>query len=123
MVNFTSRAWWAGRAAVVTMAATAGFIGALGAPAVAAAQGPITGPDINGQCSLQYPAGGGYQQGSAYIAPPGDAYSWRCRQSADTPGGATITDLAVDLGAFCASHGAGRPSAANVAEPASWSCT
>lgn len=122
-VNSSRTVWTNWRVAAITITVSAGAVGVLGAPGVAAAQGPITAPDINGQCASQYPAGGGYQQGSAYVAPPGDAYSWRCRQSTDAAGGATITDLAVDLGAFCTGHGGGRPSAANVADPSSWSCT
>jgi hypothetical protein len=44
------------------------------------------------------------------MRPADPCSSWRRRQSADPPVAAAITDLALDLGAYCASHGSGRPS-------------
>lgn len=64
---------------------------------------------IQQQCAAQYPAGGGYLAGSAYLASPGDAYAWRCRQQRDSPSSGVFTDLAVNLGAICDAHGGGRP--------------
>jgi len=75
----------------------------------------------NAQCAFQYPADEVFQEGSAYVVAPGDAYSWRCQRVAKTPGGGAIADLGVDLANFCARRGA--TAAINDAGNAySWSC-
>jgi hypothetical protein len=121
-VSSAVRRYAALRGGLIAAVVAAGFVGVMGSTTVAWAQGPIADSDIDGQCGSQYPAGGGYLKGVAYLAPPGDAYSWRCRQAAVSDSGVTITDLAVDLGALCATYGGGRPSAALVTDPSSWSC-
>lgn len=76
---------------------------------------------IQQQCAAQYPAGGGYLAGSAYLASPGDAYSWRCRQQRESSNSGVFTDLAVDFGAICDAHGGGRPQPGT--GPYDWTCS
>lgn len=101
----------------VTATAALGF----GVP-VASAQG-FTDSQIGRQCEVQYPAGAGYTAGVAYLAPPGSASSWRCKQVSDPPGGGAITDLAVDLNAYCQQFGGGgMASASNAADASTLTC-
>lgn len=101
-----------------TTAVALGF----GAP-VANAQG-FTDLEIGRQCEVQYPASAGYRAGVAYLAPPGSASSWRCKQVTDPPGGGAITDLAVDLNAYCQRFGGGgMASASNAADASTLTCT
>jgi hypothetical protein len=51
---------------------------------------------VRERCRAQYQAGAGYSEGIPYLAPPGDSYSWRCKQVSLSGGGA-ITDLPVNL--------------------------
>lgn len=83
----------------------------------------LTDREIGLQCAVQYPGGAGYSDGVAYLAPPGNANSWRCKQVSDPPGGGAITDLAVDLGASCRQFaGGGAPWASDGADAFSWTC-
>jgi len=106
----------------MVVATAAGASGALLGPAAASnAQGGAITPDlIQQQCAIQYPAGGNYRAGTAYLASPNDPYSWRCRQQSNSSTSGVFTDLAVDLGAICATHGGGRPQAGD--GPYNWTC-
>ncbi len=79
----------------MTVGAVVLGISAFVAAPISKAQDDVAGK-VGQQCRDQYPAGGGYSEGIAYLAPPGDVYSWRCKQVSPSGGGA-ITDLPVDL--------------------------
>lgn len=100
---------------------TAG-VGTLSMPALANAQSGIDDTAIEQQCQVQYPGGNGYEKGSHYLAAPGDPYSWRCRQRGTSTSSGVFTDLAVDLGAICASRGEGPPQPPNNGDPRGWTC-
>ena len=105
----------------MTVAAVAVVCAFVGLAPTSSAGGAITDESIQQQCAAQYPPGGGYLAGSAYLASPGDAYSWRCRQQRESSNSGVFTDLAVDLGAICDVHGGGRPQPG--AGPYDWTCS
>lgn len=70
-------------------------------------------------CQAQYPANGNFDVGHAYLVAPGDASSWRCKQTSTLPGGGAISSLPVDVFGYCAQLG---QQAAPIAPP-DWACT
>lgn len=70
-------------------------------------------------CQAQYPSNGNFDAGHAYLVAPGDASSWRCKQTSTLPGGGAISSLPVDIFGYCAQLG---QQAASISPP-DWACT
>ncbi|MCV7270213.1 hypothetical protein H7J62_00005 [Mycobacterium tuberculosis variant bovis] len=67
--------------------------------ATAAADPGDTPIDMRDLCRSQYPGNNTFQDATPYVVAPGDAYSWRCKQSS-TAGG-VVSNLAVDPNVYC----------------------
>ena len=78
--------------------------------------------NVGDQCQNQYPGGQTFQDATAYVVAPGDAYSWRCQQSSKLTGGGLVSNLAVDPGAYCTRLHLGTPVVVDPGNPGGWVC-
>ncbi|WP_280247616.1 hypothetical protein [Nocardia abscessus] len=81
-----------------------------------------TAVDITAQCAAQYPASLTAAPATALLVAPGDAYSWRCEQRSRLPGGGLISNLPVDINAYCGARGLGHAAPVDFQDPYSWKC-
>ncbi len=93
----------------------------LAMPAAAANPGDLP-VNVGDQCQSQYPGGQTFQDATAYVVAPGDAYSWRCQQSSKLIGGGLVSNLAVDPGAYCLRRHLGTPVVIDAGSPGGWVC-
>jgi hypothetical protein len=107
--------------AVTTALAAASAVACLCAPMAAANPNDIP-VNVDAQCRDQYPGGQTFQDATAYVIAPGDAYSWRCQQSSKLPGGGQVSNLAVDPGAYCTRLHLGAPVINDASSPGGWAC-
>ncbi|WP_433734879.1 hypothetical protein ACQP0C_41840 (plasmid) [Nocardia sp. CA-129566] len=93
------------------------------AAVLAAPQAAATDTDvkIQEQCQTQYPATSSLKAGTAYLLDEHNAYTWRCKQ--DPIGSAkAVTDLSVDVQAYCTRHKLGNAMARDIYNAYSWKC-
>ncbi|MET7770264.1 hypothetical protein [Nocardia sp. NPDC005366] len=94
------------------------FAATLGAPQAAAKDTDVS---IQEQCQSQYPATSSLKAGSAYLLDEHNAYTWRCKQ--DPIGSAkAVTNLSVDVQAYCTRHKLGNAMARDIDNAYSWKC-
>ncbi|MFI6225304.1 hypothetical protein ACIBEH_32495 [Nocardia salmonicida] len=87
---------------------------------LASADEPVV--DIAVQCAAQYPGSLTAAPATALLVAPGDAYSWRCEQRSKIPGGGLISNLPVDVNAYCGTRGLGHAVPVDFQDPFSWKC-
>lgn len=106
--------------------ATLSVAALLGAAPLAVAHADDTGihqPQMDALCQAQYPGRNTpFNDGSAYVVAPGDAYSWRCQQTSRSGAGA-ISNLGINPAAYCSMlPNLGRPVPINPGSPDGWVC-
>jgi hypothetical protein len=107
----TARRWL-----LISAGATIGAV----LPLIAAAPNAYASSGIADQaCQAQYPANGNFDAGHAYLMAPGDASSWRCKQTSTLPGGGAISSLPVDIPGYCTHLG----QQAVPSTPPDWACS
>lgn len=80
-------------------------------------------PQMDALCQAQYPGRNTpFNDGSAYVVAPGDAYSWRCQQTSRSGAGA-ISNLGINPAAYCSMlPNLGGPALVNAGSPDGWVC-
>lgn len=112
---------WRGTATAALSAAA--LVGVLPLPVAHADDTGIHQPQMDALCQAQYPGRNTpFNDGSAYIVAPGDAYSWRCQQTSRSGAGA-ISNLGINPAAYCSmSPNLGGPVLKNPGSPDGWVC-
>lgn len=80
-----------------------------------------TDVSIQEQCQSQYPATSSLEVGSAYLLDEHNAYTWRCKQ-APIGSAKAVTNLSVDVQAYCTRHKLGNAMARDIYNAYSWKC-